>query len=422
MPQQRPLPPAAMAVLILAATIDTAQAGTIVRMETSLGNIDIELFDEAAPVTVANFLNYLRDGDYDNSFIHRSAVTTFGLPFVIQGGGFRYVNGDFGLVPQDPPIVNEFDPSDSTRSNTRGTIAMAKLPSGPDTATSEWFFNLGNNATNLDNQNGGFTVFGRVLGSNGDADRTNDGPGMQVVDAIAALSRFNGTGLDPRYDSAWTELPLIGFSAGQTFVPLQHLAMIQSVREINHVQRATGQSGSTVTFTVPTPARLVNVTAGTNPDPGSSPAGVEFAEGFFTFDVEGLSPGGAVVVAMQLPSSYRPNTYYMYGPTPDNASPHWYSFTYDGRTGAEFFGNGYVVLHFVDGERGDADLTANGVIADPGGPGITAAVASSSSGGGCALATMPGASTRLDHLLVLLTLLSHRLWRHRSRRSPLRNA
>ena len=59
----------------------------------------------------------------------------------------------------------------------------------------------------------------------------------------------------------------------------------------------------------------------------------------------------------------------MYGPTPDNASPHWYEFKFDGQTGAEFSGNN-VALHFVDGARGDADLTENGQISDLGAPGI----------------------------------------------------
>ncbi|MGD8843244.1 MAG: choice-of-anchor D domain-containing protein [Gammaproteobacteria bacterium] len=153
----------------------------------------IELFDTpitgrtAAPVTVANFLNYIDDGSgnrrYDGSFVHRSAPG-----FVVQGGGFTFdpALGDFGLpastphIQTDAPIVNEFDAS---RSNLRGTIAMAKLANDPDSATSEWFFNLIDNSGNLDSQNGGFTVFGQVLGN-----------GMDVVDAIAALNTSNQGG------------------------------------------------------------------------------------------------------------------------------------------------------------------------------------------------------------------------------------
>src|SRR5262245_2471294 len=142
---------------------------TTVRMSTSLGVIDIELFDAEAPATVANFLNYVTSGVYVNSFIHRSVPG-----FIIQGGGYgwdgsqnRYYN-----VPANPAVVNEYSPN---RSNRRGTIAMAKLGGDPNSATNQWFFNLADNSANLDNQNGGFTVFGRVIGN-----------GMQVVDAIAA--------------------------------------------------------------------------------------------------------------------------------------------------------------------------------------------------------------------------------------------
>ncbi len=100
-------------------------------------------------ITVANFLRYAGRGDYNtNGIIHRSAPG-----FVIQGGGYAYedVTSPFGLyryffhIPKDPPIQNEFSPS---RSNVRGTIAMAKLPGNPDSATSEWFFNLADNSAN----------------------------------------------------------------------------------------------------------------------------------------------------------------------------------------------------------------------------------------------------------------------------------
>ena len=177
----------------------TAQFGT-----APAGDIYIEMFDvpvgnrTAAPLTVANFLNYIDDGNgdrrYDGTFIHRSVSG-----FVIQGGGYKYdpAAGAFSTttaphIPEDVPVVNEFDAS---RSNLRGTIAMAKLPTGPDTATSEWFFNLADNSGNLDFQNGGFTVFGQVLGN-----------GMSVVDSIAALPITNQGGV-------FSALPVTGFTA-----------------------------------------------------------------------------------------------------------------------------------------------------------------------------------------------------------------
>jgi cyclophilin family peptidyl-prolyl cis-trans isomerase len=141
-----------------------------VRVETVLGVIDIELFDTAAPATVANFLNYVQNSKFDSTFFHRSVAG-----FVLQGGGYSIntTSNVVAAVPTFAPVVNEYS---ATRSNLRGTVAMAKLGSSPDSATSQWFVNLANNATNLDFQNGGFTVFGKVIGN-----------GMAVVDAIAKL-------------------------------------------------------------------------------------------------------------------------------------------------------------------------------------------------------------------------------------------
>src|SRR4051812_15974596 len=139
-------------LLFLALSCTSPLFGQTVRFQTDLGNIDVVLFPEVAPQTVANFLNYVNRHDYDGSFMHRSVPN-----FVIQGGGFKFVNNHQQAIPTDPPVVNEFHVS-----NTRGTLAMAKLGSSPDSATSQWFFNESDaNASNLDNQNGGFTVFGR---------------------------------------------------------------------------------------------------------------------------------------------------------------------------------------------------------------------------------------------------------------------
>jgi peptidyl-prolyl cis-trans isomerase A (cyclophilin A) len=146
----------------LAALLAPALAqATMVRLYTVLGPVDIELLDAEAPATVANFLDYVRSGAYDSSFIHRRVPG-----FIVQGGGYTWAEAGSGpvKVPARPPVVNEFSP---TRSNLRATVAMAKVGANPPTyasinsATSEWFVNLANNAANLDNQNGGFTVFGR---------------------------------------------------------------------------------------------------------------------------------------------------------------------------------------------------------------------------------------------------------------------
>ncbi len=146
------------------------------------GYITIELFDDVTPLTVQNFLRYAfnqnADGDYDGTFFHRLAQG-----FVLQGGGYQYDGKEVEHIDNFPEVHNEFDAS---RSNVRGTLALAKTGLGPNTGTSEWFINLADNGSNLDNQNGGFTVFGRVLDMPGVVD------GMEVVDMIAQLPTVTG--------------------------------------------------------------------------------------------------------------------------------------------------------------------------------------------------------------------------------------
>lgn len=383
-------------------TPSVASGEIIVRMETDLGDIHVELDDLRAPVTVANFMHYVRDGDYENTFIHRSVT----YPYIIQGGGYSYENGSYARVPADPAIVNEYG---DDRPNSRGTIAMARL-SNPNSATSEWFFNVGDNSATLGPTNtGGYAVFGRVLGSNDDNITSNDGASMALVDYIATLAVWDSSGVDPLYGHAWTDMPLLNYSVGQTFVPSQHQVMIHRITEVDYRLSATSHAGSTVTITTPSPATLANFTTGDVPTTSGMPAGIQFTQGFFAFDVNDIATGGAVSVALELPEGFHPNTYYMYGPTRDNPTDHWYEFVYDGQTGAEFFGNNHVVLHFIDGLRGDADLTANGQIVDPGAPGITTS-SDSSGGGGCTMSNEPmgRADLPVDFVLIPIAIVALR--------------
>ena len=160
--------------------------GQVLQFDTVRGVFNAELLANDAPKTVANFLNYVNRGSYTNSIIHRSVPG-----FVIQGGGFTASGNLVAPISADGPVQNEFKIS-----NTRGTIAMAKTGAGPNTATNQWFVNLANNAANLDNQNGGFTVFGRVLGN-----------GMSVADSIATLIPYDVSG---QLGADFTALPLIG--------------------------------------------------------------------------------------------------------------------------------------------------------------------------------------------------------------------
>ncbi|MCC7387637.1 MAG: peptidylprolyl isomerase [Phycisphaerales bacterium] len=167
--------------IALDGTPDSA-ANPVVEIQTNYGNIYIELFPDVAPITVENFLGYANRNDWDNTFFHRHVSG-----FVLQGGGWSFDEDrqDVDHVTQRDPIVNEFD-----LSNLQWTVAMAKIPAedsngdpipggGPDSATSEWFINLADNSDNLDDQNGGFTVFGEVVG------------GRDVVEAITDLRIIN---------------------------------------------------------------------------------------------------------------------------------------------------------------------------------------------------------------------------------------
>ena len=177
------LPIKLAAIMVLA--IPVTSHATTVSMSTPLGNIDILLYDTAAPGTVANFMNYVNSGKYNNSFFHRSVPG-----FIIQGGGYVWndASSNMSSVIANAPIANEFS---ATRSNRRGTIAMAKFSGEPNSATSQWFINLADNSASLDGQSGGFTVFGEV--SSG---------GMATADAISRLPIANAGG-------AFSELPLL---------------------------------------------------------------------------------------------------------------------------------------------------------------------------------------------------------------------
>lgn len=120
------------------------------------------------------------------------------------------------------------------------------------------------------------------------------------------------------------------------------------------------------------------------------PSDGEYPYGFFSFVVDGVEIGGETWVAIHLPKDAAPAEYYKYGPEPNDMDPHWYEFVYDDveRTGAEIDGN-RIVLHFVDGERGDDDLEANGSIVDDGGPkSEERESAGGSGGGGCFVGTL----------------------------------
>ena len=131
-------------------------------------------------------------------------------------------------------------------------------------------------------------------------------------------------------------------------------------------------TGIPVTLSSSPGTTLSNVQAIANPSLCNCPANVSWPLGFISFDINNVPAGGSATVTITMPAGTIVNTYYKYGPTPDNATAHWYPFMYDGQTGAIINGN-VITLYFTDGKRGDNDLSANNVILDAGGPGYTTA-------------------------------------------------
>jgi cyclophilin family peptidyl-prolyl cis-trans isomerase len=142
-----------------------AVASPQVQVVTSLGNFTIELNAERAPLTVANFLDYVDKGHYSNTLIHRAVSN-----FVVQGGGF---NADYTPKAAPATVVNE---SGNGLSNVRGTVGLARTQE-PHGGNSQFYVNLNDNAA-LDPQQTrwGYAVFGRVTS------------GMEVVDRIGNVA------------------------------------------------------------------------------------------------------------------------------------------------------------------------------------------------------------------------------------------
>jgi cyclophilin family peptidyl-prolyl cis-trans isomerase len=162
----------AAAAFALAATSALA-ANPQVEFDTSAGVIRVELYPDAAPKTVANFLDYVKDKFYDGTQFHRVIDG-----FMIQGGGFT---PDFVQKPTKPPVPIEAESSSKAGYlNVPGTIAMART-SNPNSATSQFFINVNDNKSlNFAPGNPGYTVFGKVVA------------GMDIVNKIAKAPTGSG--------------------------------------------------------------------------------------------------------------------------------------------------------------------------------------------------------------------------------------
>jgi peptidyl-prolyl cis-trans isomerase B (cyclophilin B) len=154
-------------IVFIAFSAHAQSADPKVQIQTTMGEIIVELDEKAAPKTVANFLDYVRSGYYNGTIFHRVIKN-----FMIQGGG---LTPDMIKKPTRPPIANE---ADNGLRNLTGTIAMARTPN-PHSASSQFFINVKDNHflnhRGKTNQLWGYCVFGKVV------------KGMEVVRAIETV-------------------------------------------------------------------------------------------------------------------------------------------------------------------------------------------------------------------------------------------
>jgi cyclophilin family peptidyl-prolyl cis-trans isomerase len=393
------------ATLLLSLLPVVAHADINLRMQTDLGALNLLLFNSSTtdPVnTVDNFMDYATSGAYDGMFFHRYAEDPPGTPFILQTGGYTFdpaIGTFFGGGVQAIPVITANLRNEFNRSNTRGTLAMAKVAAqfdvngnlingtGPDSADSQWFINLVDNSANLDLQNGGFTVFAAVQGN-----------GMKVFDematfgVLATCARFEffagicgafrdmpSTVASSTYDNdSLFNIHSIGFDIdGDGAIDADETdgdGVGGPDSSQSNVASAPLLDNKAEFITVATPSAayplqdfevLGNTYMLTRPAISTCVLnGVNPANGFTSFKVTGLVAGDSLTVTVILPVATLPDSYYFYGSVPGNTNEHWFPavmYGGPGTTGAEFNGN-VVTLHMQDGGWGDADMTADGVV------------------------------------------------------------
>ena len=201
----------------LAFMLPFSRAGTLVQFRTAFGDIEVELYDQDKPVTVQNFLNYIKSGRYQNEIAHRL------MPgFVLQGGGYTLTTNTISTIPTYPPITNEFGVGRQF-SNVYGTIAMAKLGGDTNSATSQWFFNLTNNAfLDAPDTNDFFVVFGHVI------------QGTNILNLFNGFQYYTGTqssnliaNESSQFGSAFVDLPVLYPSLAATNFVFVDISLLQ---------------------------------------------------------------------------------------------------------------------------------------------------------------------------------------------------
>lgn len=171
--------------MISVTPVALAAPPNIAKFSTIVGDFDVLLHGDAAPVSVSNFISYAAAGRYESTIIHRSTTYNPASIQIVQGGGFVISSNSLSAVATGAPIVLE-----AGLANSRGTLAMART-SERDSATSQWFFNISGNP-GLD---GNYAVFGGTIGSGG----------LSVLDALGSIPVYD---VSVDLGSVFSELPL----------------------------------------------------------------------------------------------------------------------------------------------------------------------------------------------------------------------
>ena len=219
--------------------------------------------------------------------------------------------------------------------------------------------------------------------------RIIDGDGDEASDVrrieVSLRRDDDGDGAD---DDVEREAPFDG-DGNQDGIPDDQQDRVASIR---------AEGDRFVTLSASENTSLLDVQLAEMPNQTPSPEGTTFPVGLVDFRIDGVQSAEATIVTLYLEPGMRANAFYVFGPTPDDPNPHWFPFVYDGETGAKIFGD-RIELHYVDGKRGDSDLSENGVISDPGGPAIAENPWQNPTGRGDV--NHDGEVTPLDALLVI---------------------
>ena len=224
-------------IMALLFSIESQAANPLVKVTTNFGEMVFELYPDKAPLTVANFLNYVNNRAYDNTVIHAISSLGTSSTAVVRGGGYSAATVPPGAIPRDAPVPLEY-----SLPNVRGTLA-AMHGTDVNSATSEWFINTQDNSTTLGPANaGGYTVIGRVLGT-----------GMAVADAIGQIPSFNLP------STIFTEIPLRNVLANQSQLAAANFVGVSTVRVIPIYPSALGETAVLSFAAVSTNEAIVSV-------------------------------------------------------------------------------------------------------------------------------------------------------------------